>query len=524
MNDRVTFEGMRYPQREGESALDALLRGGAAARFSCRKGSCHICTLQVTGGEIESSAAQTLNDEQVRAGLFLPCVSRACGEVTIQRPDPSVWVQKALVHDKERLSEHVYRLQLEPGLDVTWQAGQYVNLEGPNGDWRSYSIASVRLSDYFLELHVRHFEGGVVSSWIADQLSAGDEVRFQGPFGSCTYTSEVSEAPLLLIGTGTGIAPLVGVAKQALHARHQAPIWIYHGVRQAPDLYFHAQLTELAAHHQNVQYVGCLSQAQDAGFEHGYAADIAVRQHPDLSDVRVYLAGNPEAVQAARVQAIGAGARRAWILADPFVDGRPYEPQDRELLGGVQPDPEIWSVLGEGKLLTTILTAFYGAVYADPRLEPFFHRVTKARAIQKQYEFLRDVFTGSKDYFGARPFNAHHWMIISDELFDHREDLFFEHVRLAGVPERLIRRWAAFHELFRPAIVKSTPRGLIVDGVETVLEGYTEETLDTGSICDGCESEMASGATGRMHKRTGELFCDGCAARAVGESLLPPGI
>jgi hypothetical protein len=154
---------------------------------------------------------------------------------------------------------------------------------------------------------------------------------------------------------------------------------------------------------------------------------------------------------------------------------------------------------------------------------PFFQKVTKQRAIEKQYAFLRDVFAGTKSYFGLRPFNAHHWMVISDELFDYRERLMESCMRRRGLSEEMIRRWSAMQELFRREIVKPVARGLIIDGVERHLDGYSEEAIEVGTVCDGCGDEMAPGSTGRMHVRTGHLFCSACGARAVGATAPPQG-
>jgi len=149
----------------------------------------------------------------------------------------------------------------------------------------------------------------------------------------------------------------------------------------------------------------------------------------------------------------------------------------------------------------------------DPRLAPFFHNVTVERAISKQFAFLSDLLSGERHYFGLQPFNAHHWMIISDELFDYREAIFDGCVQRQGVPEHLHRRWRALHEQFRREIVKSAARGILMDGVERVHHGFSLEVIEVATVCDGCFSEMVEGSRGRMHPRTGQLYCGACAAR-----------
>lgn len=176
----------------------------------------------------------------------------------------------------------------------------------------------------------------------------------------------------------------------------------------------------------------------------------------------------------------------------------------------VLPDPQMWEALGEGVLLREILEHFYDLVYQDERLSPFFSDVTKQRAVEKQYLFMRQLFSGEKVYFGDRPRNAHHWMVISDELFDYREALMVSCLREAALPEHLIERWLAVEGSFRSDIVKDQPVSRTVGGVEMPLEGFGEEVLDVGSICDGCQSEVPPGTRVRYHLRLGKLYCPDC--------------
>jgi truncated hemoglobin YjbI len=182
----------------------------------------------------------------------------------------------------------------------------------------------------------------------------------------------------------------------------------------------------------------------------------------------------------------------------------------RRRIGDLDPDPELWSALGEGGKLAEILRDFYGRVYEDSRLAPFFKGVTIGRAIEKQYSFLSEKLTGNKLYFGYRPRNAHHWMVISDELFTHREELLESCMRRAGLAEPMVERWRALDEVFRKQIVKSKPYPLKLRGQALPLDGY--EALDTvvGSLCDGCEGEIPPRVRAEYHVRTGKLYCHEC--------------
>ncbi|MDD4928942.1 MAG: 2Fe-2S iron-sulfur cluster-binding protein [Gallionella sp.] len=177
------------------------------------------------------------------------------------------------------------------------------------------------------------------------------------------------------------------------------------------------------------------------------------------------------------------------------------------------PDPELWEALGEGALMTPILEDFYTRVYADPQLMSFFSGVTRQRLVEKQYSFLHQAITGNKVYFGNRPRNTHHWMVISDALMDHREQLMLDCMRAHGLAEKWVERWRLIEEYYRPDIVKSAPVPRRVDGVDLPLEGFEELVIDVGSICDGCGSVLEPGETVRYHVRRGTIYCSRCNTR-----------
>ncbi len=186
------------------------------------------------------------------------------------------------------------------------------------------------------------------------------------------------------------------------------------------------------------------------------------------------------------------------------------QPDRRPRPGILEPHPDLWAALGHGVGLTQVLEDFYTRVYADPRLAPFFVHTTRQRAIEQQYSFLSAIFTGEPVYFGARPRNAHAWMVISDELFDYREDLLADCLRRYGLSEALVAHVREVDEAFRKQIVKDTPRPRKIGGVAMPLEGYEDVEMAIGALCDACGVEVPAGAMARYHVRTGETWCRAC--------------
>lgn len=185
----------------------------------------------------------------------------------------------------------------------------------------------------------------------------------------------------------------------------------------------------------------------------------------------------------------------------------------RKRRGDLAPNPALWRELDDGKMLRPILERFYDLVFRDERLLPFFADANQEWVVGKQHSFLKEIFAGEDCYFGARPRNAHHWMVISDDLFNYRERLFESVLREFSLSDDSIASWLRVHELFRLQIVKDTPRPLRLRGIDLPLEGYGSLTLDAGSLCDGCDAVLDRGQTAIYHVRTGKAYCESCAAR-----------
>jgi NAD(P)H-flavin reductase len=219
----------------------------------------------------------------------------------------------------EKLSGEVTRLVLQPATPLYYHAGQYITLRRPDGLARSYSLASVPFLDMALELHIRRMPDGRMSNRISDELQVGQDLEFQGPNGHCFYASDDPHKPLLLIGTGTGLAPLYGVLRDALFSGHKGEIRLYHGSRLDTGLYLRKRLIEIAGQHSNFHYHPCVSSGvAPANYKSGRASDIALEETEDLKGWSVYLCGDPGMVQDTQRKVYLAGAATRDIHADAF--------------------------------------------------------------------------------------------------------------------------------------------------------------------------------------------------------------
>lgn len=507
----IVFQQQIFRRRDGESVLDALVRGGSSLPFSCRRGTCHACLLRVVEGEPPAVSREGLSEELVASGHFLPCQDHESTALVLEEPDFSwSWVEAMLVH-REDITPSIFRVRVRPKTPLRWMPGQYIHVRDDDEQVRPYCITNQGQRANFVEFYVQRVPGGRFSEWLAT-LPIGARLSVQGPHGRLVWQEGYRTLPIVGFAEGVAAGSLRAMLQDALVRGHEGPIDV-HLLHTADTDALDAELwAQLVDKHGNLR----LDRHADQAALLSVCAPSAFEEH------LVYITGTPIVVGALRAESILAGAARRDIRATAFEPADDFWPEDYNPFDLFTPDPALWAALDEGRVMRAVLETFYTELYEDPLLNPFFENVTKQRAISKQYAFLADAFSGTRDYIGFKPFNAHHWMVISEELFDYREEMFERHLRAHGVDDTIVRRWLAYQERFRREIVKHRARGLIVDGEERYLEGFSMEQLSCGSVCDGCGSEMFAGDWGRLHLRTGQLFCENCRAEASNVALQSP--
>lgn len=526
----ITYSGKRYACRDNESMLDAFLRHGVNVPFSCKNGVCHACLLRSTGGKPPSDAQRGIKPSLAEKDYFMSCKCHPEQDMQVALPRASDILTRAVLAEKELLSDDICRLMIEPSTQLYYHAGQFINLHGPDGVIRSYSLASVPTQDYFLELHIKRVVDGEMTNWIFDAFSVGDEIEFHGPLGDCYYKPGHEQQSLLFISTGTGLAPHIGIVRDALGNGHKGAIYLYHGSVDEQGHYLRSQLAELASKYANFKYFLSTDAVpgRDESVVTGNVCQIAFDSQNEISDWLVFLSGNPEMVASAQEKALKLGVSLQQIRSDPF-EHTPDENEDiaeEETVVQVNkgavpderrkfpdPDPEMWAALDDGKLMTEILTTFYDQVFEDELLSPYFVGVTKQRLIEKVYNFHYQMFTGEKVYFGERPRNSHHWMVIPEGTFDYRENLMRNSLRKHGLAEHLVERWLEYEYLYKEDIVKAKPINKILFGEEVPYEGFDTLVMECSGLCDSCQGEINVGDTVRYHVRMGTTYCAKCTAR-----------
>jgi len=318
---QLSCGGRSFECPPGASVLETLTANGVAVSFGCRKGVCQSCLVRAVAGPVPESAQRGLAPALRARGYFLACSCEPGADLEVAVGDAALQRFEVEVVGSERLDAGMLCLRLRPQLSYSYLAGQFLRLFRAQGVSRCYSIASVPSLDDAIELHVKHVPQGKVSSWLHETIGCGDSIQISEPLGQCHYIATDANQPLLLIGTGSGLAPLYGIVRDALNRGHRGPVRLYHGSRGAEGLYRVRELEQLAQQHPNFSYVPCVSGTQSglpSWATAGRALERALADSPALSGWRVFVCGNPAMVESARRDVYMAGASLGAIHADPF--------------------------------------------------------------------------------------------------------------------------------------------------------------------------------------------------------------
>ncbi len=316
---------IRYQDRQitvdpGRSVLEALLGAGVAVTHSCRSGVCQACMMRCRSGTPPQASQSGLKQTLKQRGFFLPCVCYPTQDLEVLDADGADIQTSATIRAIEQLSHDVVRVLLEPQDRFDYHPGQYLNLIRSDGLTRAYSIASLPHSGSHIELHVRRLPQGQMSQWLAEAANPGERVSIRGPAGECIYVPGEPQQPMALIGTGTGLAPLYGIVRQALRSGHTGPIRLFHGALHEAGLYLVDRLLALTTEHPNFTYTRCLIDGTPSpGVLIGPLPQVIKAALPDMTGHRIYLCGDPSLVRQLRKQAFLCGASMRQIHSDAFL-------------------------------------------------------------------------------------------------------------------------------------------------------------------------------------------------------------
>ncbi len=130
-----------------------------------------------------------------------------------------------------------------------FRAGQHIDirLTAPDGyqAQRSYSVASAPERGELYELVVERLDDGEVSAFLHDIAEIGDDIEMRGPFGGHFSWDFEDGGPLLLIGGGSGVAPLMSILRHRIAGGGDEPVMLIAAARSWEEFVFRDELLAL---------------------------------------------------------------------------------------------------------------------------------------------------------------------------------------------------------------------------------------------------------------------------------------
>jgi len=351
---RISFSksDLSFNAAPDQSLLDAAFGASLNLPHSCKSGNCGSCRARLLQGEIHypNGPPLGLSETEVADGFVLLCQARArsdlCidthqittpGQARIKRLPARIERALPLSHDVMGLS-----LRLPAAEPFRFEAGQYIDIMLSGGRRRSFSIASPPHDARLLELHVRRAAGGEFTERLFDQDPQNALLTIEGPLGQFVYQPHVATlggavtpgfagtpkprvAPMLLIGGGTGLAPLLSILRHVIENGIERDMILYWGVRGERDLYAHAVLEDLAqrcpaeGRPARLRYAPVLSEpSPDWRGSRGFVHETVLEDIDDLEKYDVYAAGPPAMIAAVRREFGRRGVAANRLFFDSF--------------------------------------------------------------------------------------------------------------------------------------------------------------------------------------------------------------
>ena len=309
--------GPDFACADDDTLLRSALRAGLGMPYECNSGSCGTCKVELLEGQVTSLRpdAPGLGERDRLKNRVLACQARPGSDCRIKvrlRPEnapihrpakfrATLAAVRDLTHD---MREFTFKAAGAPG----FLPGQYAlfylpGLEAP----RTYSMSNVDDGGGTWQFIVRRVPGGSGTVALFDKVAIGSQVTLDGPYG-LAYLRPDSPRDLVLIGGGSGLAPMLSLARGAVAEPALAgrDIHVFYGARTTRDLAGAAELQALPGYGTRLTFTPVLSHHGDdsvetwegaKGFVHEIARDFVGER---WAQFEYYFAGPPpmaEAVQ-----------------------------------------------------------------------------------------------------------------------------------------------------------------------------------------------------------------------------------
>jgi ferredoxin-NADP reductase len=173
-----------------------------------------------------------------------------------------------------------------------------------------------------LAITVERLEDGEVSPYLVGEVKVGDKIELRGPIGGYFVWKAGDMRPLLMIGGGSGIVPLMAMIRHRWASRTKPPARLLYSSRTLEDVIYKDELDRLGAQGDGLAVAYALTRAQPRGWK-GYARRIDREMVSEVAWPRepaplVFICGPTSFVEAAAGLLVDVGYDPSWIKTERF--------------------------------------------------------------------------------------------------------------------------------------------------------------------------------------------------------------
>jgi Na+-transporting NADH:ubiquinone oxidoreductase subunit F len=317
----------------GSPLLFSMMDEGIFIPSACGgRGTCAYCKVKILegGGPVLPTETPYLTQNELKENVRLSCQVKVKTDIRMEIPEEFFLIKEFTVKVEkiEDLTTDIKGLHLmilSPEEGITFKPGQYIQLQVPKyelikePEYRAYSISSSVEDHLKLELVITKVPGGAVSTYVHDYMKEGEELLINGPYGDF-YLRE-SNRDILLIATGSGLAPIKSILHQIEREQIQRKTTLFFGGRRRRDLYYYEELKELEHKISKFTFVPTLSRPTEEDrweVERGRVTDLIEKYIPENVPVEAYICGAPAMVESCEELLKKKGIPEEMIFYDKF--------------------------------------------------------------------------------------------------------------------------------------------------------------------------------------------------------------
>ena len=270
------------------------------------KGTCSLCKLRVQegGGPVLPTETPYLSKEELENDVRLSCQVKVRNDLKIEIPEELFKIKEFRVSIEKviDITDDIKSIQLKILTDeegISFKPGQYVQLKvhkykmTRESEYRAYSVASSSEESRDLELLITKVADGAVSTYVHDYMKEGEELTINGPYGE--FYLQESEKDILLIATGSGLAPLLSILHQIEKEKIDRKTTLFFGARTVKDLLYYDEVKAFETRLPDFTFMPTLSRPTEEDRwqgEKGRVTNLIEKYISENAPLEVYICGS----------------------------------------------------------------------------------------------------------------------------------------------------------------------------------------------------------------------------------------